>query len=516
MNVPVVQTPLETGWPAMVALALLLLGLVLGGRSLLPRRAELPGSLGILGLALLVRLLVIPGWSRHLYDGHEAEYWDIFRGARELSRGGPLLYPAMQWAWWGLGRVLPHDEHVPVLISTAVGVLGLLSLSLAMGRLAQDARVGFIAGLVLALHPVHAAWSSSAYPVIHPQAFGALAFLALVAGNAPELPGARTRPALGLVAGSSLALAIGTRLEAGLLLLPCLGLLLLPRARTGTGVLVAPRERLKLVPGLVLGLGLALLAARPILWPGELPGSGERGGAFAINVDLLDYYAPYDSPPVLALLVLAAALALYRARGPSLLLLGTTLANHLVMSGFDDMGDRHTLTGLWGIAWALGMGAFAFPPDRRRGGLALALGGILVTASGLPEMRRLYYADEAAFQAELDARTDKLPRAGLAELRRVLAPPERCGLVAEDPRIAADPPRSHFNLLDAAEAQALRGPDGCLRWCAGLQDWRWSSRAVRDRAIRIRHLYELRPLAVIEDPDSGYACLLQALGPRLR
>lgn len=82
VGIAVAESPLQTGWPAMVALALLLLGLGIGGRPLLPRSAERTGLLLILALALGVRLWVLPAWSRHLYDGHEAEYWDIFRGAQ--------------------------------------------------------------------------------------------------------------------------------------------------------------------------------------------------------------------------------------------------------------------------------------------------------------------------------------------------------------------------------------------------------------------------------------------------
>ena len=73
---------------------------------------------------------------------------------------------------------------------------------------------------------------------------------------------------------------------------------------------------------------------------------------------------------------------------------------------------------------------------------------------------------------------------------------------------------SHFNVLDAAEAEALRGEGGCLRWCADVQDWRWSSRGVADRARRMHRLYELTPVAVVSEPASGYACLVWEVGPR--
>ena len=99
--------------------------------------------------------------------------------------------------------------------------------------------------------------------------------------------------------------------------------------------------------------------------------------------------------------------------------------------------------------------------------------------------------------------------------RLALAERGVCTLVAEDPRVVGDPPLSHFNLLDPAETARLRSAGGgCLQYCTDLQDWRWSSRGVRDRAIRIERLYQLRALAVLSEPDSGYACLLHEVGAR--
>ena len=74
-----VATPLETAWPAFLALAVLLLAAFRGRRVL----AEGLRRLGWAGLAwfaaaLLVRLVVIPALGAHTYDGHEAEYYDIF------------------------------------------------------------------------------------------------------------------------------------------------------------------------------------------------------------------------------------------------------------------------------------------------------------------------------------------------------------------------------------------------------------------------------------------------------
>ncbi|MCK6507735.1 hypothetical protein L6R53_30940 [Myxococcota bacterium] len=506
-------TPLQTGWPAMACALVLLLGLGLAGRSLWPRRSTSLALLAVAVVALLVRLGLLPALDRHVYDGHEADYWDLFRGERQPTRGGTVLYPAMQWGWWLLGRVLPAEPAVPVVLMALWGSASAAVLGAAVARLSVPLAGVLAAGLV-ALHPVHAAWSSSAYNVILPWGLGALALLAtasLVRPVAPLRP--RQAAGLGLVLGAALALVVATRLEAVAWAGPC-GLLLL--ATRGAGA--SPwRERAPALPGLALGLALAGFAAWPLLFPGEVPGAGERALAFRTNWDLLRPYEPFDTLPALALVVLGAVLAARRWPLPTAALAALAVGNHLLLSTFDDYGDRHALTGLAGLAWAVGAGALASTGQARRLGAALAAAGLLVTASGLPAMRAAFYADDHAFLSTLEAPPwADLPVYGLDRVPTAVAPPGQCGLVAEDPRVARDPPLSHFNLLDPVEAQALRGPDGCLRWCADLQDWRWSSRGVRDRARRLHHLYETRPVAVVRDQDSGYACQVWQVGRRRR
>lgn len=508
-----VATPLQTAWPAMLALALLLVGLFLGGRRLLPPASQARALLAVVAVALLVRLLLLPALERHAFDGHEAEYWDLFRGERALSRGGTVLYPAMQWTWWALGRLLPHDPRVPVVLSGVLGAGSTAIFGAAVARLSHPL-AGVLAALVVTLHPVHAAWSTSAYNVVLPWTLGALALLAAAALVRPAgAPRPHEVAGQGLVLGAALALAVATRLESVLWAAPC-GLLLLSPAGPGASTL---RARLPALPPLLLGLVVAGLAAFPLLFPGEVPGAGERALAFAINVDLLAPHEPFDTVPALALALLGAGLALARWPLPTLALVGLAIGNHLLMASFDDFGDRHALLSLPGIAWALGAGALAVPGQARRLGFAIGAGGLLVTAAGLRPMRATFYADEAAFRGTLERPPwDGLPITLLARVPLVVAPPGQCGLVAEDPRVARDPPVSHFNLLDPVEAESLRGPDGCLRWCADVQDWRWSSRGVRDRARRVHHLYETTPVGIVVDPDTGYACQVWQLGARKR
>jgi len=87
--------PWQTAWPAGLALLLVLLLVLRLHRA---RDLPVPGRLwwSALGLFLAVRLFALPVFSRHSFDGHEAEYWDLFRGVSSPTRGGTVLYPAMQ------------------------------------------------------------------------------------------------------------------------------------------------------------------------------------------------------------------------------------------------------------------------------------------------------------------------------------------------------------------------------------------------------------------------------------
>jgi hypothetical protein len=101
-----------------------------------------------------------------------------------------------------------------------------------------------------------------------------------------------------------------------------------------------------------------------------------------------------------------------------------------------------------------------------------------------------------------------LPRQALSSLGS-------CALICEDGRVLPEgEQKSHFNLLDPEEERVLRKTHGCIQWLVGVQDARWSSRAVRDRAIRLEHLFEITPVAVVEGEDSGYVGLLVDVGKR--
>ena len=78
------MSPLQTVWPVGVV-AVAWLWLCWRHRSAF---RVTPVMLGIGAFALVVRLWWVPALEAHTYDGHEAEYWDLFRGMRAPTRGG--------------------------------------------------------------------------------------------------------------------------------------------------------------------------------------------------------------------------------------------------------------------------------------------------------------------------------------------------------------------------------------------------------------------------------------------
>ena len=506
MPIPEPVTPLEpwqTAWPAGLALLGLVVSTWRARAHLRPERADGPWMLSVGLLALVVRLWVLPAWSQHYFDGHEAEYWDIFRGVRPVNRGGTVLYPSMQWMWWGLGRILPHSPHVPVVLMAALGSLGCVVTGAAVGRWAG--RLGAAsAALMLALHPVLSAWSSSAYNVVLPW-FGS----AIVFWSASALAGRRS-PSLPVVwmASFAWALVAATRMEAAWIAAPSL-LVAVVDAPSDQPLSRRLRQCLPWMLPVGVGFGLAGAAILPLVFPGELPGAGERTLSFLINRFWTAPYAPLDGWGGGLAVVGLAALALRRRPLVVLVFVGAAGVAHGVLASFDDFGDRHTLGALFAVALVVGLSVTA-PGARGRLGQGLGLLLLGVCSAGLLDMRERFYGSEERFATILreDAVWADLPRMEAEDARH------GCGWIAEDPRVAPQPQHSHFNLIDPSEADAIRGPEGCLRWCLDVQDWRWSSRGVRDRALRTARLYALQPVAVVEDRSSGYACLVMELGSR--
>jgi len=484
-------SPIQTVWPVGVV-GLAWLWLCWRHRSAI-RITPLMVGLGVAALA--VRLWWVPALEAHTFDGHEAEYWDLFRGMRAPTRGGTVMIPAMQWVWWLLGHIMPAWSKLPVIFMGLVGVasIGLVggTFGLLGGRLS-----GLVAALLLVVSPAHAAWSSSAYNVILPFFFCSVATFAAAWSTRQ----ATVSFPLMLWVGTSLVLAVSTRMDTGMV-----GLLVvvwvLAEGQAGSTVW----DRLRSWSGAgLLTILLAVACVWPMIWPGGLPGDGERSVAFFNNITFIEVYGPFGGDLGLAVLLLAVIIVARARVMLALSLVVFVVFHHLLMATFDDFGERHALVVLPAFAGILGLAA------RHRLGQAAAVVGLGLSIADTVDLSARYYGPEARF-AELLERGEyaDLPRVDIGEV-----PPSDCGWVAEDARVAASPVASHFNILRPEEVARLRGSGGCLRWCVDVQDWRWSSRGVRDRALRISHLYVLSPRHVVTDPDTGYACLVMDVGQR--
>ncbi len=471
--------PWQTAWPAFFAL-----GMLAWGAGSVRRRMRVDRSLlGVLAVALVVRALWMP-LDRHVFDGHEAEYLDIFLGTKALTRGGPLLYPAHQWITRGLGLVLRHPTG---LIGFSL-LASLVSIGATWGWASRfyGRRVALFAAAILALWGNHAFWSSSAYNVVLPHAFSMVALWALVRLDDED----RSR-AWALVAGGAGALAVATRVES---------IIWLPMGLVVLGVM-RPRGIRLWLPPLAVGLLLGGVAMFHLLWPGTVPGEGQRFISLSNNLGLLHYFEPLHRPWRWVVVGVGAVCVFRRQAWITLGLCGLVVGSHLLFSTFDDYGFRHIV----GVAPALAVlcAGVVMHPWTRLLGVPLGLWLLVHTA----DVAQRYYQSEEAFAASLDP---NLPRQPLSSLGS-------CALICEDGRVLPEgEQKSHFNLLDPEEEHSLRQTHGCIQWLVGVQDARWSSRAVRDRAIRLGHLFEITPVAVVEGEDNGYVGLLVDVGYRRR
>ena len=483
-------SPIVTVWPVWVVALMWLWLCWRHRRTLSPTVPVLLAGAVVLAL----RLWGVPALEAHLFDGHEAEYWDLFRGEQRPTRGGTVMVPAMQWFWWLLGRALPAWPELPVVIMAVVGTLSVGLLGGAFALLGGP-RAGAVAAAVVAVSPAHIAWSSSAYNVILPFFFCSMAiYSAAWCARQPRL--SRSMQAW---VGTSLVLALSTRMDTGMVAV-LVALLVLVEARRASTVMEllwawSPAGLLTILVG-----GACIW---PMIWPGGLPGDGERGAAFFNNLMFFEVYGPLSSTAGLAVMLLSLVTTL-KVRPRLAGVLGTFLVlHHLLMVTFDDFGERHALVALPALAGVIGLATW-HPAGWLSAGAAL-----LLNVSAIPDLRERFYGSEDVFSMHLDREYSALPRVDISTV-----PPPQCGWVAEDQRVAADPIASHFNVLHPEEEARLRGPSGCLRWCLDVHDWRWSSRGVRDRALRLSHLFVLTPRHVVTDPGTGYACLVMDIGQR--
>jgi hypothetical protein len=297
----------------------------------------------------------------------------------------------------------------------------------------------------------------------------------LVLAQEPEKPGSEQLGAAAL-AGGAAALAVSTRMECVLL------------APVGIALFLTYRPRVSLRTVVPLGLGavLALWSLYAILSAGPLPGGGERGLALQNNFLFWGYWAPFGGWAALCLIP-AVVLLWRKSRQYCLILVGFLVLLHGGLSTFNDAGFRHTLLGSWALALVL-----AHLVEVRWGWPVLGVVG-LALAVHTQDVADRYYISEEDFAATL-TNAPEFDTENLSE----------CVLICEDNRVVLEgQQRSHFNLLDPVERTRVFDEKGCVYWLFGLQDARWSSRAVRDRALRLAHLFEWQSLGRITRPG-GY------------
>jgi hypothetical protein len=462
-----------TALPALPALVLLLLGLW-GVR----RHLKAPRTLWIiLVIALLVRLIWMPV-GLHLFDGHEAEYRDIFLGDRALSRGSAMLYPAMQWFYAGLG-LLTHNTHALLAVSCVASLVSIAA-TYGIGRRIAGESVGLTGAALLALWGNHAFWATSAYNVALPMALALTAIWGLLLLVQEE------EGVAAALAGGAAALAVATRIEC--VLLAPLGLALLLWAR--------PRLSRRSLGLLGLGAALGLWALWAILSAGPLPGGEERVIALQNNLFHFGFWAPFGGVAALCLLP-ALWISWTKRRAVTLILVGFLLLFHVVIASFNDVGFRHTLFGGWVLALLLGSlveEKWAWPV------LVLAVGAVLAHSADVADR---YYMSEERFAQRL-AEAPVFPSEKLSE----------CVLICEDARVLPEgQQRSHFNLLMPSEREAIFAEKGCIYWLFGVQDARWSSRAVRDRALRLEHMFEMVDRGRLAR-ENGYVGSVMEIAPQ--
>lgn len=301
-------------------------------------------GLGVLLLAFFARVWWIP-MSRHRFDGHEADYLAVFQGGDWT--GTTRLYPALAGFYAGLGALF-SDPGVLLGVNVLAG-LGTVFCGAFVVRQRYGDLAGLAAGLLLALSPEHAAWSTSAYNVSIPH------FL-VVAGCALGVLEGRWR-----WAGIPLyALACAMRVELALLA-PVVAVL--GGWRTAIGALGA-------------------LGAWPVL--DTSPALRDLRTVLPVNLQLIAFLGPCVVPAALA------------ASRRTLDLLGAALLVHIVSACFDDYGARHALLGTVAL-----IAVVAGVPGRRF--FVVVPLALLLSAVSLHGLSKRYYATAEDFRATLDA-----------------------------------------------------------------------------------------------------------------
>jgi len=374
-------------------------------------------ALALIVLALVVRLGVVPTWSRLSFDGHEQLYLQAFQG--QSIPGSTQAYPLLTGLYQGLGWIT-QEPGVLLCFSALAGAAAVLGAAVWIGRWVNPV-AGIWTGVLVALLPEHAAWSTSAYNVILPQALVVWAF---------ALGGRR--------AMLLIALAVSMRLE--------LMVMTAPLGWPALGGLAGP------------------------IWGLQLPEVSPPGEALQMNLTMVRYLGPS--------ILFLGLLALRERR--CWRLFGVVVWVHLVGATFDDYGARHALLGSTALC-----GLVAATRDRWRGLIPVL--GVLGCVFGLIQLRPAWHGTEETVGADLEALADTLGPL-----------PSHCTTVTEEPPLASEQAMPSHQAFLQGDVRSR-----CVVWGEEFWHRQWSSRGLRDRALRMQTLYWWTPVGAHRPADGG-------------
>ncbi len=461
------------------------------------------GLLVSMALALVASSVVVPGLTGHGWEGHEAIYLDLFldRPSGESLEDSPLLVAPLPAAIYGaMGRVPGLPPLTMVLVNLVLGAVAVGAAAWNARLLTGDDRTGLVTGVLVALHPLMAFWSSSAYQVILPCALGQLALTAVLLAR--QRPSTRT-----LALGAALwGLAVASRVEY-VLLAPALA------ALWALGGWTVIRQVKRWLPALAAGGALAALHLLPLGLAAATRDAGESAeyflGMFRYHVLWPDVWDPYDAPLTWPALGAGVGLLALGGRSGRRALAGVAvvaLAFHLPYCAFWDYATRHTLLPVAAVA-AVAASGIAGAWDRGRAGrivaAALAAGCLLPSLVGLGVARQRYYAD-------LDVLVRAVKTVDWSEpIDLQVYVDQGCYLVSEHPPLwEAHTTGSHVNIADPIEGpQIWADHGGCVLWLKDADDLRWTSRDVMSRAWKLEHLFGWEPVGAVELEDGFRAAV---------
>lgn len=390
--------------------------------------------------------------------GHSTQYLEVYEGMIPTI-GDSTFYPSLQVLWWLLGR-LSFGAIPPQLWSSLVGALSIVLLS------SNTKKLYWLPMVWLTLLPEHMFWSGSIYNVVWPLGMGVVALRFAQSEKWNWL-------------GCAMGLSVAWRIETLLF----------------WGVLIAYipfwdwRVLFKCVGGTLLSLAL--------LYNMQIPGDGEYLESLKINLFFTSYYRSYWVPLLFGIFCVGRKrLALY------VWFLLWALCHHGILSTFNDFSSRHVLV----LAVVL---VHALKDEYRNRFVYGLLWGGAISANLF-----LLWSNHSAFtQQESEFETHILEQAMNPEqLTLSQAQSRGCAWIVEMEPFSEHPTqriRSHFNLLQQQEVEALFRQYECIDWCYTIQDWAWSELGVEDRATRLEYLYEWDNIAVVAVDES--TCLLRSM-----